>query len=55
MQILLGCKLETNARYQLSSLPEFKLRSGSIKWGLNLRDLDSQRNPLSPSHHVCSP
>jgi hypothetical protein len=33
--------LETNARYQWVSLPEFKLRSGSLKWSLNLKDLAS--------------
>ena len=33
--------METNARYQPVSLPEFKLRSGSLKWSLNLKDLAS--------------
>ena len=34
--------LETNARYQPVSLSEFKLRSGSLKRSLNLKDLASQ-------------
>ena len=34
--------LETNARYLPVSLPEFKLRSSSLKWSLNLKDLASQ-------------
>jgi hypothetical protein len=34
--------LETNARYRPVSLPEFKLRSGSLKWSLNLKVLASQ-------------
>ena len=34
--------METNARYQPVSLPEFKLRSGSLKWSLNLKDVASQ-------------
>jgi hypothetical protein len=33
--------LETNARYQHVSWPEFKLRSSSLKWSLNLKDLAS--------------
>ena len=41
--------METNARYQPVSLPEFKLRSGSLKWSLNLKDLasKSQNVPLA--------
>jgi hypothetical protein len=31
--------LETNARYQPVSLPEFKLRSGSLKWSLNFKKI----------------
>jgi len=34
--------LETNARYRSVSLPEFKLKSGSLKWSLKLKDLASQ-------------
>ena len=34
--------LDTNARYQLVSLSEFKVRSGSLKWSQNLKDLASQ-------------
>jgi hypothetical protein len=37
-----GGNLETNDRYQPVSLPEFKLRWGSLKWSLNLKDLTSQ-------------
>jgi hypothetical protein len=45
---LLGGNLETNARYWLVSLPEFKCRSGSLKWSPNLKDLASQNNgPIS--------
>ena len=36
-----GVDLETNVRYQPVSLPEFKLRSGSLKWSLNIKDLAS--------------
>jgi hypothetical protein len=36
-----GGDLETNARYQPVSLPEFKVRSGSLKWSLKLKDLAS--------------
>jgi hypothetical protein len=43
-QFLLGGNLETNARYQPVSLPELKLRSGSLKWSLNLKDLAFQTN-----------
>jgi hypothetical protein len=41
-QVLLWGNLETNARYQPVSLPEFKLRSGSLKKSLNLKALASQ-------------
>jgi hypothetical protein len=37
--------METNARFQPVSLPEFKFSSGSLKWSLNLKDL--------ASHYVC--
>ena len=37
----MGGNLETHARYQPVSLPEFKLRSGSLKWSLNLKPLAS--------------
>ena len=31
------------------SLPEFKLRSGSLKWSLNLKDLASHCMTVSPA------
>ena len=36
--------METKTRYQPVSLPEFKLKSGSLKWSLNLKDLASHRH-----------
>lgn len=34
-----GSNLETNAKYWPVILPEFKLRSGALKWSLNLKGL----------------
>ena len=48
--LLLGISLETGARLgfcwgcQPVGLPEFKLRSGSLKWSLNLKDLAFQEH-----------
>jgi len=44
-----GGNLETKAKYQSVSLPEFKLRSGSLKWSLNLNDLAPHWHPLLTS------
>jgi hypothetical protein len=40
----MGGNLETNVRYQPVNLPEFKFRSGSLKWSLDLKDLASHCN-----------
>lgn len=43
---MLGISLESeawkHASYQPDSLPEFKLRSGSLKWSPNIKDLAFQ-------------
>ena len=38
----MGADLESNAGYGPVRIPEFKLRSGSLKWSLNLKDVASQ-------------
>ena len=42
----MGENLETNARYRPDSLAEFKLRLGSLKWSLNLKNVASQFQDL---------
>jgi hypothetical protein len=47
-----GGNLETHARYRPVSLPEFKLRSGSLKWSLTLQDLASHYRPTMRSEDI---
>ena len=53
-KVLVEDSLETGARYQPVSLPEFMLRSGSLKWSQNLKAShdNHKHNTLEESRHL---